>query len=106
MDTLLFALFINIIVDVVKNLNIEIFADDCRLSITVKSRQDAINLQEDLDRVASWIDRNKLKINEDKCQKITFNRRNDIINFTCNMNRKKLNEYNKIRDLGIVLDRK
>ena len=50
---LLFAMFINDLAEVLKYSNIEIFAVDCRLSMTVKSRQDAINLQEDLDGVAS-----------------------------------------------------
>ena len=46
---LLFAVYINDIVKVVKYGTLYLFADDCRLSMIINSNDDACRLQEDLD---------------------------------------------------------
>ena len=71
---MLFNIFIDDIVNVVENANIELFADDCRLSMTVTKAQDTTKLQHDINSITRWIDKNKMKINNQKCQKITFGR--------------------------------
>ena len=48
---ILFAIFINDLVQVVQHAQIEMFADDCRISHTINEPTDAINLQADLDRI-------------------------------------------------------
>ena len=102
---LLFALFVNDLVDEVRFSNIELFADNCRISKTVRCTQDALDFQDDINRVVHWIMINGLTINTHKCQKITFARKNNLLSSTYFINGTRINEVDSIRDLGVILDK-
>ena len=101
---LLFAIFVNDLVEVVKFANIELFADDCRLNMKILSPQDAHKLQEDINNVDRWIRNNKLQVNGSKCQKITFSRASVTMKFEYKINDVNIEESESVRDLGVVLD--
>ena len=63
---LLFDLFINDLVEVVKHSEITLFADDCRISKQINNSQDSYDLQRDHERVIKWVKANELTINKDK----------------------------------------
>ena len=100
----MFSVFINDLPKVVKHSVIELFTDDCRVSIIVNNNDDTIKLQDDLDNIIKWIRENKLSINVPKCQKITFSRGNKTIDSDYFVNGAVVNKVDKIRDLGVILD--
>ena len=103
---LLFSIFINDIDQVVKYANLELFADDCKLSITIDNELDSIKMQDDLDRVTQWIKSNKLQINESKCHAISFSRTSNFTNYNYKIAETIIQHVDMVRDLGIILDRK
>ena len=64
---ILFLMFINDISDDVRN-TLKLFADDFKIYKTIKSHQDALELQNDLDCLMSWSDRWQLSFNVNKCK--------------------------------------
>ena len=59
---ILFLMFINDISDGVRN-TLKLFADDSKIYKTIKSHQDALELQNDLGCLMSWSDRRQLSFN-------------------------------------------
>lgn len=102
---LLFAIFINDMVEVVKHSKITLFADDCRIMKRVKSQKDYEELQHDLTEMCSWMKENLLIINEDKCQKITFSRLPEIFTADYYIGNIRIKEVDYVRDLGVYLDK-
>ncbi len=70
---LLFLLHIN---DLPKSVSshVRLFADDCMLCKAIKSIQDQINFQKDLDELQIWADKWGMKFNASKCQIIRIHR--------------------------------
>jgi hypothetical protein len=64
---LLFVLFINDIVDVVKS-NILLYADDMKVFREIKTIDDSYILQSDIDALSRWSIRNKMNFHPDKCK--------------------------------------
>ena len=62
--------------------------------------------QTDIDKVGSLIIINKLKINETKCQKITFTRKGSPFKNQYNILGFTIADTKTVRDLGIILDKK
>ena len=63
---ILFLVFIN---DIGEGLNSQarLFADDCLIYRAIKSIEDCISLQEDLNKLKSWADKWKMEFNVSKC---------------------------------------
>ena len=95
-----------LLLKVTKHSEISLFADDCRISKQIKNPQDGYKLQEDLNRVIEWVKDNGLKINEGKCQKISFARKSEILSISYFINATPILEVNTVRDFGVILDRK
>lgn len=72
----------------------------------IKCPHDAFLLQEDLDRLVDWCQRNGLALNIDKCKYIRFSRSTHLNSQTYSINNKTLEVVTTIRDLGVDLDRK
>jgi len=51
------------------------FADDTKLYSTIKNQDDALNLQANLNKFSIWCEQNKLPINIDKCNAISFTKK-------------------------------
>ena len=103
---LLFAIFINGIVSEADCTLVSLFADDCRISRIVSDPKEASAMQSDLDKISSWISKNKLDINLKKCFKISFSRGSSMLDNDYLIDGQKIKKAEKVRDLGIILDEK
>jgi hypothetical protein len=100
---LLFLLFYN---DVVKDNNCKVFiyADDLKIAKIICNTGDCLDLQDSIDKLYSWCSLNKLQLNIDKCKKISFIRKTEVISFNFNVNGSLLARCNEISDLGVIMD--
>ena len=101
---LLFVLYINDLPDAVSS-NILLFADDTKIFQQVRSKQDALSLQSDIDVLNDWSEKWLLKFNTDKCHVLTLGKIDKIM-YT---HRYKLygNELDHVfeeKDLGVIVD--
>ena len=100
---LLFLLYIN---DITCNINCKalLFADDLKLYKEINSLNDALNLQDNLNKLANWCYNWKLSLNMEKCFSMTISRKNQInnIDFIYNLNGSSLKKVNQINDLGVI----
>ena len=69
---LLFLLFINDILSVLKHSKMLLLADDNKIYITVTSINDTLKLQSDFNYFCKWCLNNGMKLNLNKCSIITF----------------------------------
>ena len=101
---LLFVLYINDLPDVVKS-NILLFADDTKIFHQVKSREDALLLQKDIDELQQWSDKWLLRFNTDKCHVITLGKFNNIqYTHRYSLYDAELDHVFEEKDLGVVID--
>ena len=61
-----------------KDTKLKLFADDSLLYRKIKSRQDSIQLQKDLDKLCEWEKKWSMEFNPKKCQIISFRHSKDI----------------------------
>ena len=64
----LFLLFINDISETVSSSNLRLFADDCLVCRTIKTSEDEVKLQEDLDNLVNWTETWGMRFNAAKCK--------------------------------------
>ena len=114
---LLFIIFINDLPDLIHH-KCKLFADDTKIIASLKSDQDRINLQADINSCVAWAALWKMSFNASKCKVMTFKKRsNNILNtafiFDSDSNYTMCNDYGDVqileetsveRDLGILLD--
>ena len=79
---------------------LRLFANDCLLYKTIKSPQDAIDLQQDLLTMKTWEDTWLMRFNISKCfvMRVTQSRKYKVC-----MNNSTLNAVNHCKYLGVVL---
>lgn len=73
LSILLFNIYIDDLPDVVQYSQMFLFADDAKLVCTIRSLQDAINLQSDIMNLEKLAINNCLTINTQKCQFMRYN---------------------------------
>ena len=101
---LLFVLYINDLPDVVKS-NILLFADDTKIFNQVKSRSDALLIQEDINELEQWSDKWLLRFNTDKCHVLTLGKIENIQHtFRYTLYDKELDHVFEEKDLGVIID--
>jgi hypothetical protein len=71
---LCFIWFVNRISMIFEYVHVLFYADDMKLFLPVKSFQDCMKIQSDLNKLFEWCERNSLFLNVDKCKTITFSR--------------------------------
>lgn len=103
---LLFLLLINDLPEYVKNCEVLLFADDVKLFRTIKSQQDCILLQEDINNILQWNRFNRLDFNNSKCHLLTFTRKRVKLNFQYHIQNDIISTVSCIKDLGIHFDTK
>lgn len=102
---LLFLLYVNDINECFTHSSFLLFADDCKLFMSIKSHQDCCVLQSDLNNLFEYCERNKLKLNINKCHVISFTKNKiNKITFDYNINNNQLNRVLNIMDLGVTFD--
>ncbi|XP_075158177.1 uncharacterized protein LOC142231455 [Haematobia irritans] len=103
---LLFVLFINDICSCFNNSKCLIYADDVKMFFNVSDVSSYRLLQEDIDRVACWVEDNRLPLNVLKCNYLPFTRKNSLINASYYINNVALQKVDRKIDLGIYFDPK
>ena len=99
---LLFIIFINDITEVVKNGQIRIFADDSKLLHRIKTAQDHLSLQQDLDAVLEWSTKNNMELNHKKFELLHHGYQSDLKeDYALPDGQHITSDSNTVRDLGI-----
>jgi len=101
---LLFLCFVNNIPEYVSS-QIRLYADDILLYKVIDTKDDCINLQEDLDNLQQWEDTWKLHFNPPKCQFIRFSNKHSPINFDYQIHNEILKKVSSLKYLGITIDK-
>lgn len=103
---ILFSLFVN---DIATDLNVDssMYADDLKASTQIKSIDDCINLQRNIDIISDFSKKNGLVLNIDKCAIMTFTKRTtNAISFNYKIDNQQLLRKESMRDLGVIYDKK
>ena len=115
---LLFILFINDLQDVISRVNLLTFADDTKLISKINSSTDVTNLQNNINSIIQWSNKNNMKLNPNKFEHISHKsqtHRKHLENFETLPFSKKHSQYyadnfleisrsNCVRDLGVLID--
>ena len=102
---LLFSIFINDITCGVSS-KVLMFADDLKIFRVIRSYDDCVLLQEDLQTISMWCATNKLPLNTKKCKKITISLKSNEIPFDYTLEDNSLEHSDCVRDLGVYIDKK
>ena len=112
---ILFLIFINDIHQFVQSSIIRCFADDTRLCKSITCESDVIELQNDLDRVIDWSQRNNMQLHEDKFEYLCHSSNSRYTNairalpFTAFLfqystrSGSDLSPVENLRDLGVIM---
>ena len=103
---LFFVLAINDVVNIIRNANILIYADDIKLFRTITSPIDRHLLQDDINRFSTWCNKNDLLLNTDKCRVISFSRKRASSDHIYSIQSCYLTRVVRMLDLGVVFDAK
>ncbi|KAG7306984.1 hypothetical protein JYU34_007107 [Plutella xylostella] len=103
---ILFNIFINDLPGLLQNSTPFLFADDLKLAKVIKSADESILLQNDLNVLNEWCKINGMFLNAKKCFYIRFTRNINEILSTYNIQSNTLLEVTTVRDLGVTLDKK
>lgn len=101
---LLFNIFVN---DITESLNTPylLYADDLKIFSVIKTHDDCLHLQSNLDKISNWCIINKLPLNPEKCSVMTYTLKSSIIKFNYNLNNVTLQRPITFRDLGVIFDK-
>lgn len=106
LSPLLFIIFMDDIHRVVKFSQLSLFADDMKISKTIESQDDCVQLQADINSIADWSAKNSMLLNDSKTQLISFTRKHKPITGRYHLQSKPLLFLHSIKDLGILVDEK
>lgn len=100
---LFFDIYIN---DIASTLKVDylLYADDLKLMWPISSYNDCLVLQNAIHTVSKWCSDNKLQLNIDKCQIISFSRKLNTITFNYEIQKIYLQRSEQVNDLGIIFD--
>ena len=102
---LLFLLYINDLPDCVSS-TARLFADDCILYRKIKSTEDTIALQQDLNNLQEWEQKWLLSFNPDKCETLHITNKRKPITSTYFIHNKPLSVSETSKYLGININNK
>ena len=102
---LLFIIFINDLPDVVDS-TVYLFADDTKIFNLIKSKEDKLTLQKDLDKLSQWTNKWLLKLHPEKCKCMNIGRINPDPEFKYTLCGKELQAVDEEKDIGVYIDRK
>ena len=103
---LFYILYINDIKKCIKHSNFKLYIDDLKIYKEIKTENDHLLLQEDINRVERWNEENGLEFNPFKCRLIIFSRTSNFFNFNFQINNVNIERVQNIKDLGIIFDSK
>lgn len=82
------------------------FADDAKLIKIIKTEQDAINLQSDINNLPLWCNINHLFLNINKCKCMQFYLIKTPINFQYSISNSNIELVSQFKDLDIIFSSK
>ena len=82
------------------------FADDTRVSKKIGSTDDTEVLQQDLNKIYAWSERNNMQFNDDKFELMRYGTDTEIKNQTCYKGPDKslIKEKQSVKDLGVYMN--
>ncbi|XP_022824817.1 uncharacterized protein LOC111355268 [Spodoptera litura] len=89
--------------EVVKHALCLLFANDLKLLLEIKNGADSKLLQEDIQRVVEWSQKNKLYSNVNKCSMMTFTRAKTPAYYEYTVESVPMKRAAQIRDLGVIM---
>lgn len=101
---LFFCMFIN---NIIENINVRylLYADDLKIFSIIESISDCETLQEAFKQVSRWCLNNKMLLNINKCEIVSFTTKRNYISFDYAIEDKKIPRSNSFKDLGVTFDR-
>jgi hypothetical protein len=104
LSPLLFCILVNSASSVLQHAKLLIFADDMKLYLNIRSINDCLRLQADLNRLVDWGNSVGLQLNVSKCRSMSFYRCLGITHFPYSIHNTPIQfPGNSIRDLGFKL---
>lgn len=103
---LLFIIFINDVAKIFSFASFLLFADDLKIYAPISQLSDCFRLQEEIDLLVNWCEKNLLELNPIKCKKFSFYRLLQPVVYTFTINGSVIESPDLIIDLGVVFDRK
>ena len=101
---LLFVVYINDMLDTVSS-DALLFADDTKIYRQVCSKEDALELQNDIKRLEEWTKRWLLRFNADKCHVLSIGKLENILHTQrYQIGGKELEHVFEEKDLGVLVD--
>lgn len=100
---LLFIFMINDLINCIQHSELLLFADDFKLFKAIKSYEDRLLLQSDLDNVLKWANDNKFEFNVGKCAIISFYKF-EFFKYSYFIDGNELPRVETIKDLGLFFD--
>ncbi|XP_045455333.1 uncharacterized protein LOC123665015 [Melitaea cinxia] len=101
---LLFILMINDIPTVIKHAKCLLYADDLKLFMEIRTEEDCLLLQRDIDSVFQWSVDNKMEFNPLKCSAMTFSRVRRPVKFDYKLDKDTIARPDTSKDLGVTFD--
>lgn len=99
-----FLIMINDLPEVVSTARCLLFADDLKLFMKVRNRDDSLLLQEDINNVLAWSESNKLSFNINKCVVVTFTKAKTPLREGYSLGDVKIPRAGTVKDLGVLLN--
>lgn len=103
---LLFILMINDLPAIIRHAKCLLYADDLKLYTEIKSEEDCLALQSDVDAVYRWSVANRMEFNISKCRVMTFGRMRQPVEFQYKLDANNITRSTIMKDLGVTFDRK
>ena len=99
----LFLLFINDITEAIQYADIQIFADDCKLTLKIENQSDHQKLQRDIEAAIMWSLMNNMELNKEKFQLIHHGKNEELkLDYTLDRENT-LKPSSEIKDLGVTV---
>ena len=105
LGALLFVIYINDLPENIKSY-IFLFADDAKFFKEVSCKEDAQEMQVDLNTLDDWSNTWLLKFHPDKCVNLRICLNNHQEKYKYMLGNNELKDVNKVKDLGIIVDSK
>lgn len=102
---LLFLVYINDLPVNIKS-KLRLFADDSYIYKIIKSKQDTIDLQNDLDMLVRWEKKWSMEFHPDKCKLLTVSNKRKLIETNYYIHDRKLDQVDEAKYLGLIIHKK
>jgi hypothetical protein len=101
---LLFIIYIDDIINVINHSKIIIFADDSKITASIKSPDDHINLETDLKAVINWAKNNNMQLHYGKFQLLQHGKNKELKSEYKIDEENTLKSSTEVRDLGVQVE--